>query len=214
MNITPNFAVPIIETRHPDPDGLNRRLRDLVLAREGPDIEPAQAVPTLKYRVFESHFRFFAWTEPCVQELRQYVIGNLVQAVKALSGYTDGQMARLRVHNHTWFHITRSGGYASSHNHPMASWSSVYCIDGGDQDGVDNPDSGILRFADTNPTGSVFLDPGNMHLKRPFNHGSINYRLEPGQLLIFPSWLMHEVTPYQGKRERITVASNFWFSED
>lgn len=218
MNITPNFAVPLIETRHPEPAELNRQLRDLMLAREGPDIQPEYAVPTHKHRVFESDFRFFAWTEPCVQQLRQFVIGNLVQAVKTLNDYSDEQMARLRVHNHTWFHITRTGGYASGHNHPMASWSSVYCVDGGDNNGDDtgevnnNRDSGILRFADAKPAGSVFLDPGNMHLKRPFSHGSINYRLEPGQLVIFPSWLMHEVTPYHGKRERITVASNFWFS--
>ncbi len=202
----------MIETRHPDPADLNRALRDLMLEREGPDIEPTTPVPTLKHRVFESHFQFFAWTDPCVQELRQFVISNLVQAVKALNGYDDAQMARLRVHNHTWFHITRTGGYASGHNHPMASWSSVYCVDGGDADKSDHPDSGILRFGDVKPAGSVFLDPGNMHLNRPFNHGSINYRLEPGQLVIFPSWLMHEVTPYQGERERITVASNFWFS--
>jgi predicted 2-oxoglutarate/Fe(II)-dependent dioxygenase YbiX len=50
-----------------------------------------------------------------------------------------------------------------------------------------------------------------MHLRRPYGHGSINFRLEAGQLVIFPSHLLHEVAPYQGKSERITVASNFWF---
>ena len=33
---------------------------------------------------------------------------------------------------------------------------------------------------------------------------------QAGQLVIFPSWLMHEVLPYLGERERIVVAFNAW----
>lgn len=212
LNITPNFSAPMVETRHPDPGKMNDALRKLFLEREGPEIEPSPKTPTLKHNVFESDFDLFSWRDECIQQLRQFVIGSVVRLVKALNEYSDSQMAELKVSNHTWFHITRSAGYASVHNHPMASWSSVYCVDPGDNDGALNPDdNGVLRFHDARPAASMYLDPGNMHLKRPYNHGSINYRLQPGQLVIFPSHLVHEVTPYHGKRERITVASNFWF---
>jgi hypothetical protein len=30
-----------------------------------------------------------------------------------------------------------------------------------------------------------------------------------GQLVLFPSWLLHAVRPYRGERERISVAFNF-----
>jgi uncharacterized protein (TIGR02466 family) len=30
-----------------------------------------------------------------------------------------------------------------------------------------------------------------------------------GQLVLFPSWLLHAVRPYRGDRERISVAFNF-----
>lgn len=211
LNVTPAFAAPLIETRHQASERLNRALRELFLAREGPDIEPDPRTPTLKHNVFESQFDLFTWPDDCIQGLKHFVVGSVVRVVQNLNGYTDEQMRRLRVSNHSWFHITRAGGYASVHNHPMAAWSSVYCVSPGDDKGAKNPDNGVLRFLDTRPSASMYLDPGNMHLRRPYGHGSINYRLEAGQLIIFPSHLMHEVAPYHGGAERITVASNFWF---
>lgn len=211
LNISPAFAAPLIETRHPEPEKLNQALKTLFLHREGPDIEPNPPTPTLKHNVFESEFNLFAWPDDCVQALKRFVVGSVVRAVQNLNGYSDAQMQQLRVSNHTWFHITRDGGYASVHNHPMAAWSSVYCVSPGDDDGARNSDNGVLRFLDARPSSSMYLDPGNMQMRRPFGHGSINYRLAAGQLIIFPSHLMHEVAPYHGKSERITVASNFWF---
>jgi predicted 2-oxoglutarate/Fe(II)-dependent dioxygenase YbiX len=67
-----------------------------------------------------------------------------------------------------------------------------------------------LRFLDTRTTASMYLDAGNAHLQSPFSFGEIAYQLSAGQLLLFPSYLMHEVAPYYGQRERITVAFNAW----
>lgn len=211
LNVTPAFAAPMVETRHPRPDSLNPALKALFLDREGPEIEPNPKTPTLKHNVFESEFNLFSWPDDCIRELKQFVVGSVIRVVHDLNGYSNEQMQQLRVSNHGWFHITREGGYASVHNHPMASWSSIYCVSPGDDEGAKNPDNGVLRFLDARPATSMYLDPGNMHMRRPYGHGSINYRLEAGQLIVFPSHLMHEVAPYHGRSERITVASNFWF---
>ena len=32
-----------------------------------------------------------------------------------------------------------------------------------------------------------------------------------GQLVLFPSWVLHDVKPFEGEGERITVAFNCWF---
>ena len=37
-------------------------------------------------------------------------------------------------------------------------------------------------------------------------------RGEEGQIVVFPSYLFHEVTPFYGKDTRITVATNCWFT--
>ena len=36
-------------------------------------------------------------------------------------------------------------------------------------------------------------------------------KFEPGQLVLFPSWILHDVKPFEGEGERITVAFNCWF---
>ena len=36
-------------------------------------------------------------------------------------------------------------------------------------------------------------------------------RFDAGQLVLFPSWVLHDVKPYEGEGERITVAFNCWF---
>jgi predicted 2-oxoglutarate/Fe(II)-dependent dioxygenase YbiX len=51
-------------------------------------------------------------------------------------------------------------------------------------------------------------DMGNDSLQPPFNIQHLGYVLQPGQLVLFPSWLLHHVTPFAGEGERITVAFN------
>ena len=75
----------------------------------------------------------------------------------------------------------------------------------------DRPESGVLRFHNPHHYSNYFLDAGNARLAAPYHHGSWNVRFQPGQLVLFPSWLQHEVMPFYGDDERITVAFNCWF---
>ena len=49
-------------------------------------------------------------------------------------------------------------------------------------------------------------------MRQPFAVGNLDLQLQAGQLVVFPSYLFHEVTPYYGTDVRITVASNCWFT--
>jgi predicted 2-oxoglutarate/Fe(II)-dependent dioxygenase YbiX len=40
----------------------------------------------------------------------------------------------------------------------------------------------------------------------------VEFKLEAGQLVIFPSYVFHEVAPFYGSDTRITVATNCWFA--
>ena len=57
----------------------------------------------------------------------------------------------------------------------------------------------------------MYLDPGNSRLAGPFAFQLLNLRLSAGQLVLFPSYLQHEVAPFAGDDERITVAFNVAF---
>lgn len=214
VDINPMFAVPLGMAHHPQPQALNGELRDLFIRREQEGTRFRNPNPSLEQQpgVFESHFELFSWPEPCVQALRQFCWTALGEMLAGANGYDAREMSAIRIYSHTWYHITRKGGFVIPHTHPMASWSGVYCVDtGGDAPG--HPDSGILRFHNPHFYSNTFLDAGNARLKPPYHHGFWNQRLEPGRLVLFPSWLPHDVTPFHGEGTRITVAFNCWFGQ-
>lgn len=51
----------------------------------------------------------------------------------------------------------------------------------------------------------------NDRLRGAYSHAIQHFRLEAGQLILFPSWVLHDVKPFEGEGERITVAFNCWF---
>jgi predicted 2-oxoglutarate/Fe(II)-dependent dioxygenase YbiX len=76
----------------------------------------------------------------------------------------------------------------------------------------DHPQSGLLRFLDTRQGADAYLDPANAALHRPFAMRPLEVRLAAGQMIMFPSYVFHEVAPFYGRDVRITVATNCWFA--
>lgn len=212
MQITPAFAVPLIHARHPDCVKLNSELHILFLEKETQGAVYRNPHPSMHIgnALFESQFNLFSWPESCVQQLNEFCWGMLSRTIAQLNGYSTEQMATIEILSHTWFHITRRGGWFGSHNHPMASWSGVYCVSDG-QDDPDRPESGLLQFFNPHHLGGMFVDAGNAHIRTPYGMRGQSFKLSPGQLVLFPSWLVHEVLPFYGEGERITVAFNCWF---
>ena len=56
----------------------------------------------------------------------------------------------------------------------------------------------------------MFLDEFARNLHRDISFNGVKYFLNDGDIVIFPSYLQHYVSPYYGKSNRITVAANFW----
>lgn len=212
-DIYTQFAVPMAFARHPDPAALNADLRALFLSREKEGARHAN--PNLytarNQALFESNFDLFKWPEPCIAGIREFCYGELLRTIAELNGYAPEFMRNIRIGSDAWFHVTRDGGLFGLHNHPMASWSGVYCVSAGAPvpDGPD--DNGALSFLNPFVMTTMFIDAGNASLRAPYTQASRNYQLEPGQLVLFPSWLLHEVKPFHGAGERITIAFNCWF---
>lgn len=204
------FAVPVGEARLASCERLNRELEALFLARE----DDAHRNPTPSHipqeELFESRFNLFRWPDPCVQELRQFMLDAVARTVLEATTLRPEDLARLTFHNHTWYHLTRYAGSFISHNHPMASWSAVYCVRAGEP-APDHPDSGLLRFFDPRPGANAYTDPANASLRPAFALRPLELRLTEGQVVVFPSYLLHEVAPFYGRDLRITVATNCWF---
>ncbi len=205
------FATPIITVKLPQRDDLHRELTELFLSKEkqGDQHRNPDKIGTQVGDLFESTFDLFSWPDPPVQRLAGECHRVLRDLVGTLNGYSKEQMDDLGFHYHSWFHITRYGGYQSIHYHPNASWSGIYCVSPGDKVD-DRPESGAVKFYDPRAATFMHVDPGNERVNPAFGTTPIYLEHKKGQLVIFPSWLMHEVLPYMGKSERIVVAFNSW----
>lgn len=212
VEVTPFFAVPFGFAKLENCATLNSELRELFLRRaaEGPRHANPRPLTQRNGEVFESEFQVFRWPEPCVQQLKTFCWNHLLQMIGALNGYDKAMLERLLIYCDSWFHVTRRGGFFALHNHPNASWSGVYCVDPGRSDSND-PLSGLLSFVNPAVISALYVDAGTANLQVPFAPSIRQIRMEPGQLVIFPSWILHDVKPFQGEGERITVAFNCWF---
>lgn len=209
--LQPVFAVPLGAARLEPCERLNRELEALFLSRENDEHRNPRPSHIPQRETFESRFNLFRWPEPCVQELRKFVLDTVVATVLQATKLQPADLSRLNLHNHTWFHITRHAGSFISHNHPMASWSAVYCVRAGEP-APEEPRSGLLRLFDPRYGAGAYRDAANSSLHPVFASAPLDFRLSAGQILVFPSYLFHEVTPFYGHDTRITVATNCWFA--
>jgi uncharacterized protein (TIGR02466 family) len=212
IEITPFFAVPFGFAKLEDCADLNAELRDLFMQRaaEGSRYANPRPLTQRNRQVFESEFQIFRWPEPCIQQLKRFCWDHMLQMIGALNGYDGAMLGRLLIYSDAWFHVTHRGGFFALHNHPNAAWSGVYCVDPGAHD-PDQPDSGLLSFVSPAVISSMHMDAATANLRDPFAPNVRAVRLEPGQLVLFPSWILHDVKPFQGQGTRITVAFNCWF---
>ncbi|MFT5451795.1 MAG: hypothetical protein ACI9N9_001281 [Enterobacterales bacterium] len=210
LKITNNFATPIAAMKLNDCGLINTSLveyfRRLVVS-EG----SRNDIPTQPERddLFESKFDLFDHDNAAVQKIKNFMHDGLKSLVMKLNSYPEAVRDTLNIKQHAWFHITKTNGYFTYHNHPMASWSAVYCVESGGR--PDNyPESGITRVFHPNPNANYYMDAGNANMQAPFSTSSMNFALEAGDTIFFPSHLMHEVSIHKGIQDRITIAVNFW----
>jgi uncharacterized protein (TIGR02466 family) len=206
------FAVPFSFSAHPEQQRLNEGLKRYIFKHEkdGGGSNP-RPITQRNDTVYESHFNLFRVNDPAIQELKGFCWNQLLSLIAGLNGYDLATVNRMEIFNDSWFHVTRRGGFFGLHNHPNASWSGVYCVDAGRSD-PGKEGSGLLSFVSPMLMSGMYQDAANVKMKRPYATGLAQLTLVPGQLVLFPSWVLHDVKPFEGEGERITVAFNCWFT--
>jgi len=209
MKIGYLFSVPLVEFRMDDHEGLCEQLTTLFLqkAEEDDGVRNEIRRDTQHGELFESKFDLFHWQDEPVKELAKFCHRALASTIFELSDYSEDEFSKLVFDYHAWFHVTKNGGFQALHHHQNASWSGIFCVDPGDSP-QEFPYSGAVRFYDARGFADQYRDAGNNRLKLPVSFGGYQIDPEAGRLLIFPSYLDHQVFPYMGQRERIVVAFN------
>ena len=100
-----------------------------------------------------------------------------------------------------WANLLRGGGHHSAHIHPHSILSGTLYVEV-------PPGSGAIRFEDPRlpmMMAAPTRRPGADEALRPF----VTVAPRPGLLLMWESWLRHEVLPGNGRGERLSISFNF-----
>lgn len=101
-----------------------------------------------------------------------------------------------------WLNVSRRGDFNRPHVHPSTSFAAVYYVDPGDAPELERHRSGVLEFLDPRNRPHMFEARGAP--------AADSFQLVPraSELVIFPAFLYHYVTPYLGERPRVSIAVN------
>ena len=190
------YPTPIVIYPWPDSAQMNAELRALFLGR-------AQNSPgVVKSNVggWHSELDLFSSDHPAVRAL----LGRIERLMVDLTAlFLDRREAdrKLRFRAEGWANVLRGGDYCNLHNHGNAHWSGVYYVTGNPRV-PGRPFSGKLEFADPRAAAAMLT------LEHTTIYGRQILDPQPGTMVVFPSWLQHQVHPYFGPDERISVAFN------
>lgn len=159
----------------------------------------------IKQGLYESNFDFFNYDHDSVRALLEWCRNSVFEAAKDANAKHWPANARIGISVHeAWCHITRSGGYHDMHMHPNSSWSGIYYIRSADSDV--HAKNGCNRFY--SPIMPGYTDIGTRWASLT---SSFDIQATDGQLIIFPSWILHSGMPYTGNTDRVVVAFNCQF---
>ncbi len=104
-----------------------------------------------------------------------------------------------------WLNVLPPGGFHSGHIHPLSVISGTYYV-------TLPPGAAALRFEDPRAAAFMGAPPRKASAAeelRPF----VYLKARPGELLLWESWLRHEVPLNGGTEERISVSFNYRWGE-
>ena len=100
-----------------------------------------------------------------------------------------------------WVNLLKSGGQHSGHIHPHSIISGTFYVEV-------PPGSGAIRFEDPR-LGLMMAAPTRRMDAREALRPFVTVEPRPGMLLMWESWLRHEVLAGSGKGERLSISFNF-----
>jgi uncharacterized protein (TIGR02466 family) len=189
------FPTPAFLCRLQNPEPLNRQLRDIILARELAE----GGLVNSNVGGWHSGRDLATWGGGAVDA----VLGAAMEIASKATRDRKGRPVRPTWQVECWANVNRKGHANKRHSHPGCYWSGAYYVDIGD--GVGEDFGGEFQFHD--PRGGALLDNPAARIVATGDAVPL-VRPEPGLFVIFPSWMLHSVRPYQAGGTRISIAFN------
>lgn len=139
-----------------------------------------------------------AWRVPAFKQLAK----RLDKHVAAFAKELDFDLGRRKLTlDSLWINVLPPGGVHTSHIHPLSVISGTYYV-------AVPPGASALKFEDPRLAMMMAAPPRRKNAKpdqRPF----VYVAPEPGTVLLWESWLRHEVPLNQADEERISISFNY-----
>jgi uncharacterized protein (TIGR02466 family) len=129
------------------------------------------------------------------------LVGEVIKLVNQHTSVLGGDPSQLRWHAEAWANVNERGSSNARHYHGGCFWSAVYYVRVGSGEG-----GRLVLYDPRMPTLAMHAPP----LRFRDAGGEREVKIEPreGRLVVFPSWLAHEVEQWQGDELRISIAIN------
>jgi uncharacterized protein (TIGR02466 family) len=127
-----------------------------------------------------------------------YQINQLLVEIHKYMGFKSNSTPSIK---HSWYIVNGPGHYNKKHLHFNSLYSGAFYVN------IPDGDSGDIIFYRDN-LSQGFINENNIENYNNMNSSSASYKPETGMLLIFPSWMEHEVTANLTSSNRIVFSFN------
>jgi uncharacterized protein (TIGR02466 family) len=199
------FDTPVLHGRVDEPGPLNAALGEAIRAR----MAAGEGIGRSNIGGWHSQTDMLHWGGEAAQQLADAAI----RVARRLSHFDGHDPARLHWWTRMWANVLHPGGLNMSHAHPGVLWAAVYYVDTG-RDGGDAEGGDLFledpRFPVPQMTFPGFRAMGADGQPQPVEH---KLAASAGDLILFPGYMRHGVSPHRGSRDRISVAMNLYVKE-
>ena len=196
-SIQPLFASPLLSFSLPDADALNVGLLAEIAARRA--AEPS--IHRSNRGGWHSAGDLFKRTEPAHQRLARQITDAVRTATQTVQPAADLNVLGMEAEG--WVNVNPPGALNAPHDHPGWLWSGCYYVQMPAACEESTPTDGCIEFINsrTNLRAGPSIDI-------PFMRSQVVLKPIAGQMLLFPSHLLHWVCPHAGSEDRVSVAFN------
>jgi len=188
ISVVPIFATPLAVVTLPDTlSELNPTVAQL-LARHAAANPTTASADGLCYR---SRDDLLEWSDRAVQELCGGILRGVWSTVAAVTTMPAEHLQTLSMQARAGFTRVQPDGCVQATSYSLTAWCAIYCLEAP----LPTPgraDSGVVRFYETR-LGTALADATTSSMRAPFSTGHHTWRAVPGQLVVFPGSLSHEV---------------------
>ena len=138
---------------------------------------------------------------PTFDDLRRHLAGHVAKMVTGLDWDLRGRPLQM---TDCWVNIMPPGVTHGLHLHPLSCLSGTYYVQ-------TPPGSPGLKLEDPRLDRMMAAPPRKRSAARGAQHW-VQMAVRPGQVILFESWLRHEVPANAARADRISISFNYgWF---